>query len=113
MSAPRQSTHSIWFLNKPVQAKNAKIKRVQDRVYHNCMVRTNANMSLKSHGKPVAHGSRMMSRRVKFCDVCRKNTHKRVVHYAQFVTGSSSMQRNYIIHHENSEKHCREMSTFG
>ena len=47
-------------------------KREQDRVYHNCMIRTNTNLSLKSHGKPVAHGSCMMSRRVKFCDVCRK-----------------------------------------
>ena len=103
---------STWFSNKPVQAENAKSKREQDRVYHNCMIRTNTNLSLKSHGKPVAHGSSMMSRRVKFCDVCRKNTHKQVDHYAQFVTGSSSMQRNSVTHHENSEKHRREMSTF-
>ena len=107
MSAPRQSTLSTWFSNKPVPAEKAKSKREQDRVYDQNKRKREFKESWQI-GRPWLKYDE--SKGIMFCDVCRKNTHKRADPDAQFVTGSSSMQLTSVTRHENSEKHRREMS---
>ena len=103
MSAPRQTTLSTWFSNKPVQAE----KREQDRVYDHNKRKREFKLSWQI-GRPWLKYDE--SKGIMFCDVCRKNTHRRAEADAQFVTGSSSMQLTSVTRHENSEKHRREMS---
>ena len=102
MSAPRQSTLSTWFSNKPVQAENAKSKREQDRVYDHNKRKREFKLSWQI-GRPWLKYDE--SKGIMFCDVCRKNTHRRADPDAQFV-----MQLTSVTRHENSEKHRREMS---